>query len=333
MPITDVVKNPATLTLTVTAEFSVPLRRLWDAYADPRKLERFWGPPSWPATFTRHDMAVGGRSQYTMRGPDGGTSSGYWEFLAVDAPRRFEVRDGFSRPDGSDNTDMPSMRMVFVFDETPTGSRLVTTTYFPSAEALEKLLNMGMEQGMREAMGQIDDVLADLASFAAGRGTVLQSLGNTQVRVSRVIRGSVEQVWRAHHEPALMQRWMLGPDGWAMPVCKVAAKVGDSYRFEWAPVAGGPADGQRGFGFEGELLESNPPHRAVTTERMIGVEGPGATNELTLTALQEGTLLSILITYPSSEVRDIVLGTGMVDGMETSYARLEALPPPPFLHS
>jgi hypothetical protein len=57
---------------------------------------------------------------------------------------------------------------------------------------------------------------------------------------------------------------------------------------------------------------------------MIGIEGPGATNELTLTALQEGTLLSLLITYPSAEIRDIVLGTGMVDGMETSYARLEA---------
>lgn len=325
MPITDVIKDPRALTMTVTAEFPVPLRRLWDAYADPRKLERFWGPPTWPATFTRHDMAVGGRSEYTMRGPDGSTSSGYWQFVALDAPRSFEVEDGFLRADGTPNTDMPSMRMVFRFEETPAGSRLVTTTYFPSAEALQQLLDMGMEEGMRQAMGQMDAVLGDLASFAAGRGTETQMLSDTQVRISRVIRGSVTQVWRAHHEPALMQRWLLGPDGWTMPVCQLATKVGDGYRLEWSPLADGPAAGQAAFAFEGELLASEPPYREVTTERMVGVAGPGNTNELTLTALQDGTLMSLLITYPSKELRDMILGTGMTEGMEASYARLESM--------
>ncbi len=324
MPITDVVKDPSSLTMTVTAEFAVPLRRLWDAYADPRKLERFWGPPTWPATFMRHDMAVGGRSEYTMRGPDGSTSSGYWEFIAVDPPRSFEVRDGFLRPDGKPNTELPSMRLVFRFDETQAGSRLVTTTHFPSAEALQQLLDMGMEEGMRQAMGQMDGVLADLSLFAANRETDAQILSDTQVRISRVIRGSVAQVWRAHHEPSLIQRWLLGPEGWTMPTCQLAAKVGDSFRFEWAAVAGGPAAGQPSFAFEGELLASEPPYREVTTERMVGMPGPGTTNELTLIALQEGTLLSLLITYPSKEVRDMVLGTGMTKGMEQSYARLES---------
>jgi uncharacterized protein YndB with AHSA1/START domain len=324
MPITDVVKDPSALTMTVTAEFPVPVRRLWDAYADPRKLERFWGPPTWPATFMRHDMAVGGRSEYTMRGPDGSTSSGYWEFMAVDAPRSFEVRDGFLSADGTPNNELPSMRMVFRFEETPAGSRLVTTTYFPSVEALQQLLDMGMEEGMRQAMGQMDEVLADLALFAAGRGTQAQVLSDTQVRVSRVIRGSVAQVWRAHHEPSLMQRWLLGPDGWTMPVCRLATDVGGSYRFEWTPVASGPAAGHPPFAFEGELLASEPPYREVTTERMVGMPGPGTKNELTLTALQDGTLMSLLITYPSAELRDMVLGTGMANGMEASYARLES---------
>lgn len=103
-----------------------------------------------------------------------------------------------------------------------------------------------------------------------------------------------------------------------MPVCEVAAEVRDSYRYEWEA-----EDGSHRFGFEGELLESEPPHRAVTTERMIGMEGPGTVNEMTLTALEAGTLLTIVITYPSTEVRDTVLGTGMTDGMEKSYARLE----------
>ncbi|WP_062467566.1 SRPBCC family protein [Demequina maris] len=325
MPITSVSKDPEALTMTVTADFAVPVQRLWDAYADPRQIERFWGPPVYPATFLRHDMATGGRSQYEMHGPAGDVSAGYWEFLAVDAPRSFEVVDGFALPDGSPNTEMPHMRMTFDFSETPDGSRLVTTTYFNSADELEQLIGMGMEEGMRQAMGQIDAVLEDLEAFAAGRGTVSQILSDTQVRVSRVIRGTVEQVWRAHHEPELMKRWLLGPEGWTMPTAEIAQAVGDPYRYEWAPVAGGPADGAPPFGFEGELLASEPPYREVTSERMIGMEGPGTTNELTLTAREDGgTLLTLVITYPSLELRDMILGTGMTDGMETSYARLEA---------
>lgn len=226
MPITSIDKDAEALTLTVVADFPVPLRRLWDAYADPRQLEKFWGPPGWPATFTRHDMAAGGRSEYYMTGPDGEKGGGYWEFVEVDAPHRFVVDDGFANPDGTANTDMPSMRVEFAFSETDGGSRLTTTTWFRSADELEQLLGMGMEGGLTAAMGQIDAVVADLASFASGRGTEAQLLDDTRVRVGRVIRGTAEQVWRAHHDPALLQRWLLGPDGWTMPVCEVATRVG-----------------------------------------------------------------------------------------------------------
>ena len=319
MPITSVERDVDAATLTVVADFPVPVRRLWDAYADPRQLEKFWGPQEWPATFSRHDMAVGGRSAYAMTGPDGESSRGYWEFVAVDAPHSFEVLDGFAGEDGEPSTEMPSMRMVFVFSETPEGSRLTTTTHFGSLEVLEQLLGMGMEEGMRSAMAQIDDVVADLASFAAGRAAELQLLDDTHIRVSRIIRGTPEQVWRAHHEPELMRQWLLGPDGWTMPVCEIAASVGDTYRNEWEK-----ADGTERFGFTGELLEQLPGVREVTTESMIGMDGPPTINELTLTPVEGGTLLSILITYPSLELRDMIIGTGMVDGMETSYARLES---------
>jgi uncharacterized protein YndB with AHSA1/START domain len=318
MPITSVTSDPSALTLTVVGEYPVPVERLWEAYADPRQLERFWGPETWPATFTRHDMAAGGTSQYSMTGPDGSTSRGWWRFLAVDPGRGFEVEDGFAHEDGRPNEEMPTMRMVFTFEQTPTGSRFTSVTYFPGLEAMERLVEMGMLEGLRSALGQLDDVLADLASLAAGRATATQILDDTRVRVSRVIRGTVDQVWRAHHDPELLKRWMLGPDGWTMPVCEVAAEIGDSYRYEWEA-----EDGSQRFGFEGELLESEPPHRAVTTERMLGMEGPGTVNEMTLTALEAGTLLTILITYPSAEMRDMVLGTAMTDGMERSYARLE----------
>jgi len=319
MPITSVTKDPEAVTLTVVAEFEAPLQRLWDAYLDPRQLERFWGPPTYPSTFTRHDGCVSGRSDYAMTGPYGQVSRGYWEWLAVDDLKSFEVRDGFAGPDGVPNHAMPSMRMVFTFEATDTGSRVSTTTYFNTADELSKMLEMGMEDGMRAAMGQMDAVLADLASFAAGDGTTTQILSDTQVRISRVIRGDVDAVWRAHHDKSLLQRWLLGPDGWTMPVCDVATEVGQTYRYEWEQEGG---EGR--FGFTGEVLESLPPHRTVTTEAMIGMDGPSTTNELTLTAVDAGTLLSIVITYPNAEVRDMVLATGMTDGMETSYQRLEA---------
>ena len=318
MPITEVSSNAKALTLTIIADYPVPVTRLWDAYADPRQLERFWGPEQWPATFTRHDMAVGGRSHYYMTGPDGTVSRGWFRFLAVEPNTCFEVEDGFADENDKPNLAMPTMRMTFNFAPTASGSRCTSTTYFTSIESMEQLVQMGMMEGMRSAMGQIDAVRIHLQSFAVSRVTEAQLLSDTQARVSRVIRGSVEQVWRAHHDATLMKRWLLGPDGWTMPVCDVANAPGDHYRFEWEK-----ADGTQRFGFEGELLESTAPYRSVTTERMIGTEGPSVRNELTLVPVQGGTLLSIVITYPSKELRDMILGTGMTTGMETSYARLE----------
>ena len=318
MPITEVVSNAEALTLTITADYPVPVTRLWDAYVDPRQLERFWGPKEWPATFTRHDMCVGGESHYYMTGPDGTMSRGMFRIVSMEPYRYFESEDVFTDEQGRANPDMPSMRMRFSFEATATGSRFVSVTWFTSLESMEQLVQMGMIEGTRSAMSQIDDVLTDLKTFANELPTTAQLLSDTQVRVSRVIRGTADQVWRAHHEPALMQQWLLGPDGWTMPVCQVAARVGERYRYEWAS-----ADGSQRFGFEGELLESSAPTRAVTTEQMIGTDGPATRNELTLTTVQGGTLLSIVITYPNKELRDMILGTGMTLGMEASYARLE----------
>ena len=160
MPVRSVASDPEALTLTVVGEYPVPVERLWEAYADPRQLERFWGPESWPATFTRHDMEPGGRSEYYMTGPDGGVSRGWWRFITVEIGRGFEVEDGFAHEDGRPNEEMPSMRMVFTFEPTSTGSRFTSVTHFPSVEAMERLVEMGMLEGLRSALGQLDGVLA-----------------------------------------------------------------------------------------------------------------------------------------------------------------------------
>ena len=161
MPVVEIHKDTKALTMTVVAQFAAPVARVWAAYSDPRQLERFWGLPEWPATFVRHDFVVGGRSEYYMTGPNGEKSGGFWEFLSIEAPRSFEVEDGFLGPDGRQAPDMPTMRMRFTFEPHDGGTRMVTLTTFPSLDALEKLVDMGMEEGLKAAIGQIDRVLAE----------------------------------------------------------------------------------------------------------------------------------------------------------------------------
>ena len=334
MPVTDVSIDTSALTLTVIADFNAPVPRLWDAYADPRQIERFWGPPGYPATFVRHDGIAGGRSDYFMTSPEGEQFGGYWEWVAVDAPYSFEVRDGFADADGRPNTTLPTTRIVFAFDATAFGTRITTTSHFESLEELEQLRSMGMDEGLRLAMGQIDGVLSELSDYASGIPAALQRLGDTRARVSRVIRSDVDTVWRAHHDASLLRRWLLGPDGWTMPVCEPAEQVGERFRYEWENAN----EGQR-FGFTGEVLESDPPRRSVTTEAMT-TDGdsdaetrPSTRNELTLSPIAGGTLLTLVITYPTEELREQILATGMVDGMEASYARLELMTGAPTSHA
>jgi uncharacterized protein YndB with AHSA1/START domain len=161
MPLTSVTKDAARLTLTVVGDYPVPQQRLWDAFADPRQLERFWGPPFAPATFTRHEFKVGGRAEYFLTLPDGGKWSGSWNFTAVNPISSFEARDG---EDNAEDPNMPAS-MTFTFETTPTGSRLTGVTRFSSVEAMEQTIP-GMEEGLRAAIPQLDTLLAERSASA-----------------------------------------------------------------------------------------------------------------------------------------------------------------------
>ncbi|GGM37419.1 SRPBCC family protein [Microbacterium saperdae] len=319
MPVTDVITDTENLTMTVIADLAAPVERVWNAYTDPQQLERFWGPPGWPATFTKWDHTVGGKADYTMNGPRGEKASGTWEFLEIDGPRTFTVLDAFADEDGNPNPDLPSMRMTFTFAPSDTGTRMVNTSYFTSLEALEQVVQMGAVEGTKQAMSQLDAVLQDLRDYAQGKGTTVELLDDTHVRITRLVEGSRELVWRAYNEPELIKQWMLGPDGWEMTECVVATVPGETYRNSWAPV--GDTEGEP-FGFEGEVLIFDEPRRAVTTERMQG-QPTETLNDLNLYEEDGATLITVLIEYPDKETRDMILATGMADGMEASYARLE----------
>lgn len=319
MPVIDVTTDTENLTMTVTAEFAASVDRVWHAYSDPDQLGRFWGPPGWPATFTDWDHTVGGRAIYTMNGPRGERSSGSWEFLSINAPQNFEVIDSFVDDDGKPLEGFPAIRMTFDFEPTAAGTRMVSQSFFPSVEALEQVVGMGMVEGLKLAMGQLDVVLQDLRDYAQGKGTRVELLDDTHVRITRLVEGPRELVWRAFNEEELMRQWMLGPDGWEMTECVIGAKPGDSYRNSWAPI--GDTEGQA-FGFEGEVLLVDAPIRAVTTERMQGL--PTETlNDLNLYEEDGATLVTVLIEYPDLATRDMILATGMAEGMEASYARME----------
>lgn len=319
MPVTDVITDTENLTMTVIADLAAPVERVWNAYTDPAQLERFWGPPGWPSTFTKWDHTVGGKADYTMNGPRGEKASGTWEFLEIDGPHTFTVLDAFADEDGNPNPDLPSMRMTFTFAPSDTGTRMVNTSYFASLEALEQVVAMGAVEGTRQAMSQLDAVLQDLRDYAQGKGTQVELVDDTHVRITRLVDGPREMVWRAHNEPELMKQWLLGPDWWEMTECVVATEVGQAYRTSWAPI--GDTEGQP-FGFEGEALLIDAPRRSVNTERMIGM--PVETlNDLNLYEEDGATLITLYIEYPDKETRDMILATGMADGMETSYARLE----------
>lgn len=324
MPVTSIEKSLDDATMTIVADHSVPVSRLWDAYRDPRQIELFWGPPGWPAVFTRHDGFVGGISSYAMHGPEGEISAGQWDWVAVDDGSSFEVIDRFRHPDGTVNDALPAMRMKFSFAGTDRGSRMTSISYFSDAAALQELLDMGVEEGTQAAMSQVDAVLADGVTFKPGQRTTAKLIGEFQVRIDRGLRASLDDVWRAHHEAEIVQKWLLGPPGWSMPECVIASSVGDTYRYRWQSETGPDH-----VASTGKLLELHEPRREVVTEQMTGTgmpaEPPATTNEQTFIPVDGGTLVSLLVTYPDATTRDLTLASGMIDGMEDGYRRLEGL--------
>jgi uncharacterized protein YndB with AHSA1/START domain len=161
MTVTDVHKDPTALTMTLTSEWPAPIARVWQLWADPRKLERWWGPPTYPATVVEHDMRPGGKVSYFMTSPEGDKYHGYWSIVAVEAPHHLGFEDGFANDDGTPNDTMPISHATVTLAELPGGAtRMVIETRFPSREAMDQLIEMGMDEGMRAAMGQIDAILA-----------------------------------------------------------------------------------------------------------------------------------------------------------------------------
>jgi uncharacterized protein YndB with AHSA1/START domain len=162
MTVTDVQTDEQALTLRITAEYDAPVERAWQLWSDPRQLERWWGPPTYPATFVDHDLSPGASVTYFMTSPEGEKHHGWWKIVSVDAPSRLEFEDGFGQSYTDRNPGMPVSTMVASLDERPGGGTVMTVlTTYSSSEAMEQLVKMGMVEGMTAAMGQIDAILGE----------------------------------------------------------------------------------------------------------------------------------------------------------------------------
>ncbi len=149
---------------------------------------------------------------------------------------------------------------------------------------------------------------------------MLQTEGDRYVIVTRRFSASPEAVYRAHTEAAIIKKWMLGPDGWTMPVCISEAMPGGKLRYEWSDGNG------NGFYLTGEYVTVEPFSRIIHIERMhLPDPTPDNHVETRFEADGSGTLMTIRMTLPDAQTRDAMLATGMEYGMETSYARIDVL--------
>ena len=163
MIVTHVDKNPEQLKMTITAELDATVERAWQLWSDPRQLEQWWGPPGYPATFTKHDLTAGAHVSYYMTGPEGEQYHGWWKVQAVDPPTRLELQDGFADSDGKPNPEMPTGLMVVSLSDNGGVTLMAIESSFDSLETMEKILQMGQEEGMIAAIGQIEGILTSAA--------------------------------------------------------------------------------------------------------------------------------------------------------------------------
>ncbi|HOQ52090.1 MAG TPA: SRPBCC domain-containing protein [Micropruina sp.] len=160
MPVVDVIKNLDGPSLTIVADFAAPVERVWQLYADPRQLEQIWGPPEYPATVVQHDLTPGGRVTYFMTGAGGDRHFGYWDVAEVTAPEHFSFADGFANDEFEPNTNLPVSHNSYTFGAHQGGTRATYVSTFASANDLQQVLDMGVEEGTIAATNQIDRLLA-----------------------------------------------------------------------------------------------------------------------------------------------------------------------------
>jgi uncharacterized protein YndB with AHSA1/START domain len=159
MSVTSVDRDYDNLTLTLIADFDAPVDAVWELWSDPRRLERWLGPPGYPASVERHDLTPGGEITFFMTGPDGDRSWGTWRVTAADPPTSLQFTDVFADADGTQLADMPVSKVSVRLAERGGGTRMEMHWAFESREDMEKWVGFGSVEGLQDAVGQMDALL------------------------------------------------------------------------------------------------------------------------------------------------------------------------------
>jgi uncharacterized protein YndB with AHSA1/START domain len=159
MSVTSVEKDLDSLTLTLVADLDAPIERVWQLWADPRQLERWWGPPTHPATVESHDLRPGGEVTYFMTGPGGAVSRGWWRLTSVEPPESLEFTDGFAARDGTPIAASPITAVKMRLTEDDGRTRMELRFVFESREHMEQLERSGAFEVFPQSVGQMDVLL------------------------------------------------------------------------------------------------------------------------------------------------------------------------------
>jgi uncharacterized protein YndB with AHSA1/START domain len=160
MSIVRVEKDVDSLSLLLVADFDASIERVWQLWDDPRQLERWWGPPTHPATVEKHELAVGGEVAYFMTGPGGEKSRGWWRVTSVEPPTSLEFTDGFANEDGTPNAELPTTALRMRLAEYAGRTRMELRFVFASSEHMERLERWGAFDVFPQSVGQMDAILA-----------------------------------------------------------------------------------------------------------------------------------------------------------------------------
>ena len=159
MTVVSVDTDQDSFTVTVTAVFDASVERVWELWSDPRKLERWWGPPSYPATFGTHDLVAGGEVRYVMTSPAGEQHSGLWRVTSVDAPVGLAFDDLYLDADGEPVISLPVTRVTVRLIEHDGGTQMEMRTQLASREDMDHWLGTGTREGQEQAVAQMDALL------------------------------------------------------------------------------------------------------------------------------------------------------------------------------
>jgi uncharacterized protein YndB with AHSA1/START domain len=161
MTVLSVDRDPVALTVTIVSGFDAPVERVWQVWADPRQLERWWGPPSYPATVVDHDLSPGGWIRYFMTSSGGERNHGWFRVTSVDPPHGLGFAAGCADDRGQPSDELPTTSIeVRLVASAPEKTTMTIIQRFDSTADMEKLIGIGQDEGMTLAVGQIDDILA-----------------------------------------------------------------------------------------------------------------------------------------------------------------------------